>query len=291
MHHRSAVMAGLATAQDGVVVRRQLLDAGISAAAVSRLVASGGLHEVHRGVYAVGHLALGRRGRERAAVMACGSGSLLSHRSAAHLWELHAYDGRLIEVTTTRVGVRSPAGVRLRRTTRLPVDDVARRDGLPVTSANRTLADLAAVVSLRGTARALERAEALHLLDVPSLLRSSARRPGGAAIRRVLASWSPEATRSDLEDLLLELIRGSTLPEPEVNVMLHGFEVDLLWRRECLVAEADSLMHHATRGAMERDRRRDAVLAARGYRVLRFTWMQVTRRPAEVRRALAVALA
>jgi very-short-patch-repair endonuclease len=100
----------------------------------------------------------------------------------------------------------------------------------------------------------------------------------------------PAPTRSELEARLLELVRRCGLPEPEVNVRLAGFEVDLLWRAERLVVEADGMEFHASRAAMERDRRRDAVLASRGVRVLRVTWTQVTRRPLEVEHALRGAL-
>lgn len=137
----------------------------------------------------------------------------------------------------------------------------------------------------------MERADALGLLDVPSLLRSSDHRPGGQAVRRVLAAWSPERTWSELEDRLLELVRGAPVLEPEVNARLLDFEVDLLWRAERVVVEADGHAFHASRAAIERDRRRDALLTAPGHRVLGFTWRQVTTRPDEVLAAIAAALA
>lgn len=89
---------------------------------------------------------------------------------------------------------------------------------------------------------------------------------------------------------MLALVRSLGLPEPSVNVPLLGLEVDLLWRDARLVVEGDSMEFHGSRPGMERDRRRDALLAAHGFRTLRFTWRQVTRRPAEVERALRAAL-
>lgn len=287
---RERRLAELAAGQDGLLTRPQLLEAGLSESAIGRRLAAGRLHLLAPGVYALGHTALPARGRERAALLACGPDAVLSHRSAAKRWELHGYDGARLELTTVRAGMRAPAGVLLHRTTRLSPEEVTELDGIALTSPCRTLADLAAVVSRRSLERAMERADALALLDVPSVLRSSAHRPGAAAVRRVLATWSPDRTRSELEERLLELVRATGLPEPEVNARLHGFEVDLLWRDGRLVVEADGHAFHATRAAIERDRRRDAVLARRGHRVLRFTWMQVTRRPAEVRRAISTAL-
>ena len=161
---------------------------------------------------------------------------------------------------------------------------------IPISSVARTLADLAAVVSERELARSVERAEVLGLLDVPPLLAASEGRPGHAAVRRALESWAPAATNEGLETELLGLVRAAGLPEPAVNVLLHGLEVDLLWREAGLVVEADSMEFHGSRPGMERDRRRDALLAAHGFRTLRFTWRQVTRRPAEVERALRAVL-
>jgi very-short-patch-repair endonuclease len=74
--------------QHGVVTRAQLLELGLSSAAIRHRRATRRLHEVHRGVYAVGRGDLDRLGELMAAVLACGSGAQLSHRSAAELIDL-----------------------------------------------------------------------------------------------------------------------------------------------------------------------------------------------------------
>jgi very-short-patch-repair endonuclease len=183
-----------------------------------------------------------------------------------------------------------PAGIDVHRTTRLAATEVTVHAGIPVTTAARTLADLAAVLRHRELERALERAETMQLLDVRALLVSVRNRPGAAQVRRVLAAWEPSRTKSELEVTLLKLVRGSPLPVPEVNAQVAALEVDLLWRHERVVAEADSLQFHLSRAAMERDRRRDAVLTAQGFRVLRFTSRQVNHRPNEVIAALRAVL-
>lgn len=283
---RLAVLAG---SQRGVVTHGQLLGVGFSPAAVQRAVRAGRLHPRHRGVYAVGHPALSVEGRWLAAVLACGPGAVLSHRSAAALWDLRPSSRTTIEVTAP-VHRTSPAGVALRRTARLDPAEVTVRSGIPVTTVSRTLADLAAVVRTRDLERTLERAEAQQVLDVVTLLRSVASRRGAVAVRRLLAAWEPARTRSELEVALLRLVQRSGLPRPEVNARVGEFEVDLLWRAARVVAEADSIAFHLTRAAMERDRRRDAVLTSAGYRVLRFTDRQVRARPGEVTDALAIAI-
>ncbi len=137
--------------------------------------------------------------------------------------------------------------------------------------------------------RALARAEALAIVDVPALLKASHRRPGAKVVSTLLADWDPPFTRSELEERLLAVVTEAGLERPEVNARLLGFEVDLLWRAHRVVAEADGHAFHGSRAQVELDRRRDAVLAANGYRVLRFTWRQVTRRPREVTEALSAA--
>ena len=286
---RDRRLAELAARQFGVVAHGQLLEVGFSPAAVHRAARVGRLHRIHHGVYAVGHPALDVSGRRLAAVLACGAGAVLSHRSAAALWDLRPSGRSRIDVTRRADGA-VPRGVDVHRTARLTVADVTVHAGIPVTTPTRTLADLAAVLRHRQLQRVLERAETMQVLDAGALLAAVRCRRGAPQVRRILGEWVPSRTKSELEVALLTLVRGSALPAPEVNAEVEGFEADLLWRRERVVAEADSLQFHLSRAAMERDRRRDAVLAASGYRVLRFTDRQVRRRPGEVIAALRAAL-
>ena len=78
-----AAIAMVAERQHGVITRIQLLEIGVGPRAVTHRLARRRLHALHRGVYAVGHRRVGRDGRLMAAVLASGSGAVLSHRSAA----------------------------------------------------------------------------------------------------------------------------------------------------------------------------------------------------------------
>jgi hypothetical protein len=80
------LVAELAARQHGVVARRQLAALGLGKGAIDRRVATGRLHLVHRGVYAVGYARLVERGRWMAAILACGPRALLSHRAAPRCW-------------------------------------------------------------------------------------------------------------------------------------------------------------------------------------------------------------
>jgi len=100
----------------------------------------------------------------------------------------------------------------------------------------------------------------------------------------------PNLTRSEAERRLLDLVRGARLPAPETNVMVHGHEVDFHWPGQNLIVEVDGYAFHASRGSFERDRRRDRELMAVGYRVLRFTWREITEEAHAVVAAVAAAL-
>jgi len=103
-------VARTATSQHGIVTARQLAAAGLGRMAISERVKKGQLHRLHRGVYAVGHRAPSWHGRWMAAVLACGEGAVLSHHSAAALWELlKPFEGPIHVSVPTTSGRKSPA--------------------------------------------------------------------------------------------------------------------------------------------------------------------------------------
>lgn len=136
-------VASLATRQDGVVERRQLIALGLSAAAIDHRVRAGRLIVLYRGVYTVGHEALTERGKLKAALIAAGQSAVLSHRTAAALWKLTPSMPPSIDVTVTKKGPRSRRGLIIHETRRPP--DVRSLGSLAVTAPLRTLVDLAAI--------------------------------------------------------------------------------------------------------------------------------------------------
>ena len=110
------VVHALAGRQRGLVMREQLVAAGLTRSAITHRVRSGHLHRIHRGVYAVGQPTLAPLGRLLAAIMPAGPGSVLSHVTAAVLWGLLRDLGGPIHVTTTQRHRRAPDGVILHRT-------------------------------------------------------------------------------------------------------------------------------------------------------------------------------
>jgi hypothetical protein len=267
----------LAGRQWGVVARAQVLALGFSRSWIERSLAAGRLQLLYRGVYAVGHTRLCREGRWLAAVLACGPGAVLSHRSAAAHWNLLATSATRVDVTAAR-GRRGHEGVRLHRSRSLDAQDTTTNQGIPITTVAKTMLDLAAIVPAHRLERALAQAERLRLYDDAALTqiieRSNGHR-GRQALQEAIAQ-EPAFTRSDLEARLLALTRQHGLPTPLVNHILAApdhprLEVDFCWPSHQLIVETDTYATHGTRADFEHDRRKDAALAAAGYTVIRFT--------------------
>jgi very-short-patch-repair endonuclease len=275
----------LAERQHGVVSWWQLERLGYPRWSVSRLVKLGLLHRLARGVYAVGHTRLTARGRWMAAVLACGPGAVLSHQAAAALWELRSVPSGRIDVTAT--GKHTVRGVRCHVARRLPRPDRMVIDGIPVTSLHRTLLDLTPRLSDQRLRSYLEAVQGRDLLDLRSLDALLARSAGRAGTRRLrdgaaALAEEPPWTQSKGERRLLELVRAAGLPEPACNVYVEDELVDFLWRPQRLVVEIDHYGTHGSRRSFEEDRRRDIRLQRAGFRVVRITYEQLRRNPAEV---------
>ena len=291
----------LAIRQHGVITLAQLVELGLSASAVRSRVAAGRLHRVHTGVFAVGHAPLTRDGHQMAAVLACGAGAALSHRSAAAKLGLRPTDRSAIDVTSPGRTGRARRGIDSHSGATLAPDDVEEVDGIRCTNVPRTLLDLAEVVGQRQLERACAQAEVLQRFDLHALEDVLARangRHGAATLRAVLAGHAIAATitRSELEERFLALCRTGGLPQPEVNAWVAldgggGCEADFLWRAQRLVVETDGRGFHLTRHAFERDRLRDQRLVLAGWRVVRFTWRQVAGDPSTVHATISGLLA
>jgi predicted transcriptional regulator of viral defense system len=282
--------------QHGVVSLTQLLLLGLSARAVRDRVAAGRLTRVHRGVYAVGHGRLTKRGHWMAAVLAYGPKAKLSYRSAAALQGIRPDSRAKTDVTVPSPSARPRPGIDVHRSTTLEAADVTEIDGIPCTTLARTLLDLADVLPPRAIEKAIDHAEVLRIFDLraveEALSRANGRR-GAAVLRQVLADYAgPTLTDRELEERFFALCRSAALPKPAVNEWITldagiAYKADFLWRAERLIVETDGWGSHGTRQAFENDRRRDRRLSVAGWTVVRFTWRDVEREPEEVIETLA----
>jgi very-short-patch-repair endonuclease len=195
-----------------------------------------------------------------AAVLACGDGAALSHRSAASHWGLLPAAGGPVDVSVPhRTGRAKRKGISVHRSRSLTVAMVARRRGIPVTTPARTIADLKRVVPDWLWRRAVRQAEFKQLELGP---RSEA-----------------DGTRSDLERDFLRLCRSHGFPAPEVNVGVGGWTVDFLWRERRVAVETDFYEYHRGRIAFQDDHARDLALRQRGLDVRRYSEELLNDRP------------
>jgi very-short-patch-repair endonuclease len=211
-----------------------------------------------------------------AAVLACGSHAVLSHRAAAALWGMRG--GTRVEVTVPN-GRCARDGIQVHRSV-LPADECTTHREVPTTTVPRTLLDLSAVVAKRHLRGALREAEHLRLSDPLSLhdlIARYPRRPGLKAIKALLAEASVGARiiRSELEERFQDFLVRAGLPLPQTNAVIEGYEVDCVWPEQRLIVELDGHASHSPTHAFELDRARDRRLEAAGWRVIRITWRQL----------------
>src|SRR5215211_1157839 len=213
-------VARLAAEQWSVLSAKELRGCGLSREMIATRVRRGYLHRLHRGVYTVAPGNVSVEGRFLAAVKACGGGAVLSHFSAAALWEMVEWDERKPEVTLCDTTPRTHPGIVAHRTVALDPRDQRRCRGIPVTAPARTAIDLASHLSLLAARRAIRQALSNRLLavrDLVEIVERQSGRPGAGALRRIIAD-APVPTRSVLEDVVLDVIRAAGLEAPEVNL-------------------------------------------------------------------------
>jgi putative AbiEi antitoxin of type IV toxin-antitoxin system/uncharacterized protein DUF559 len=288
-------VAALAAEEWSVLSLDELRRCGLSRTMVRTRVRRGQLHWLHQGVYAVGHEKVGLEGQFLAAVKACGAGAILSHYSAGALWRMVEWDDRGPEVTIKDTTPRIHKGVRIHRTRVLDPSDVRRHRRIPATSPARTALDLCSRLADRPARRAVRQALSTGLLNARQLLRIlevQGQRPGARRLRRIVAA-GVAPTRSELEDVVLDLILAAGLGRPDVNVpiMLDGRRLvpDFRWPDRRLIVEADGRAWHDNKVAREDDAERQAVLEAHGERVVRVSWEQAVSHAAQTARRLQTA--
>jgi predicted transcriptional regulator of viral defense system len=287
-------IAHLAAGQHAVFALYQVTALGLSARGVQHRAKRAALHRIHHGVYSlVPRELLTRRGYWMAAVLACGPGAVLSHRTAAALLGLRETARARNDVSVPSRSVLRRPGIEVHRAPTLTPADVTVVDNIPCTSVARTLLDLAEVISGQALERAFDESEVLEVFDLRAIEDQVARngtRKGAAEVRRVLEEHyiGSTPTWSRLEAAFLALTRRYNLPDPLVNEWVdlrdgeRPIRGDFVWRRQRVIVETDGARFHGTQQAKQRDPRRDQRAIAARWRPLRTTWRQVFRRPHEL---------
>jgi hypothetical protein len=267
-----------------VVATWQLSELGYGRNAVAKAASVGRLHRVHRGVYVVGHRTLTWEGRCMAAMLASYP-SVASHLSAAWLWGLKRSPPETIHLTSRRT--RKAKRTFVVHTADLASRDLARREGIPVTSISRTILDVAVTSRLRTVRRHIQLADDLKLFDLremEDLLGRTKGHRGRAKVREALDLYEerPVFTRSGLEERFLEVVREAGLPEPAMNFFVAGCEIDAWWEAERFGVELDVFETHGSRLSFEEDRERDDALLHAGIETTRVTGPRLDREPGAV---------
>jgi very-short-patch-repair endonuclease len=285
-------IAEVASRQKGAVSAEQLLALGLSRTAIAYRVETGRLHRVHRGVYLVGHRVPAPLAYEQAALLACGDDSFLGYRTAGRMFEVLEYDGP-VELTVR--GDHRVPGLLIHTTRRLERRDTTVRDGLRVTTLDRTLLDCAEVLDARDYERVVEQAFAQKRVTEAMLRGVIARTPGrrGGRLLSALLDYRGDDgyTLSLAEDHLRRLQRSARLPPFKANVRVGPYLVDFFFPDSGVIVEVDSWAHHSDRHTFERDRRKRQDLQARGYTVIPVTWHQLTKEPEATIARIAAAIA
>jgi Protein of unknown function (DUF559) len=287
MNKRPATRNVCSSPRYGLVTTADLYASGVSRSAICRRVQSGALCRRYPGVYSYGGGELSREAQWMAAVLACGEGSLLSHLSAAALYDASRWPLGEPHVIVPRRH-RPVAGIVSYHCLGLDARDVTSRAGIPVTTVARMLVDLADIRTPHQLAYVINEAAFRRLFSLSATRRAMKNgRHGLGVLRRAIDLYhqGSAGTKSRYEDAFLLLTQLGGLPEPIVNTEHLGYEIDFRWAERRLVVEVDG--NHSRPKDARGDAARDRVLAAAGYTILRFPGEQVERRPEQVLSRLA----
>jgi very-short-patch-repair endonuclease len=290
----------IARQQGGLIRRDQLREAGLDWRALGRRVERGDLIPVTSGLFRLSGAPNNWHQRIWEALLAAQDDAVVSHRTAARLHGVGSFSNAEIDIVQHGNPVAWPVDPSLHRSLQLPEHHRTLIEGIPTTTLERTIFDLAGLVSRKRWQRgwpSLPRFTVERILD-DALVRGlpigrvqgvldeiGGRGRGGTAVLRELLEPRGEgyvATESMLEDEVFRIVRNARLPVPVRQRIIGGMDepigrVDLLMVRFQVVIEADGRKHHIALIDHERDRWRDLELAAAGFQVVRVTWHQIKR--------------
>lgn len=282
----------LAASQNGVVSRKQALEAGISPQGIGRRLASDEWEKLLPSVYRLTNTRHTWLQWLYAAWLWGGLDAVVSHRASGVAFQLEGVECDFAELWVPR-SRRSPTDDLIVHTGSLASVDIARWRGLLVTTPTRTLIDLGSVVEEEALEFALEDALRRGLTTIDRLERAVERlsqrgRPGVPRMRHLLGlRGDAPPTASQLETLFARLVRGSSLPDParQYEVVVDGkveARPDFAYPDTMLAIECESFKHHSGRRGWSKDVRRMNKLIGLGWHTYRVTWDDVTTRGADV---------
>ena len=276
----------------GLIARAPLLraaDVGLGRSGVSKRVARGALHRVHRGVYSLVPVeSLTQESKWLAALMFAGAETALCRGSTAALYDVTRWPPREIHVTVPRYR-RDVDGVRFYEARNLDPRDVTVHRGIPTTTIERMLVDLTDTLTAEELTNLIHEAAFRRRFSIPATRAAMARANGRRRLARLdeaIELWlaGSAGLKSRLEKAFFEIVVAAGLAKPIPNIHVAGAEVDAYWPDARLAVEIDG-PNHARRPTLLADGSRDELLAHSGITVLRFSELDL-RRPPDVVAAL-----
>lgn len=289
-----ARLADTAACQHAIFARPLIDELGFSKRQRARRIQEGRWVELFDGVYRFGGAPITWRGELLAACLAGAPFAAASHRSAAALRDLPGGDRTLQEILCPRWDRAQRPGLIVHESMVLTPQDVTTVDHIPVTTVERTLVDLGAVRGIETVERAVESALRRDLTSIESLEATVQRlgrrgRRGVGVLRNILAVRTVDRalTESDMEMLLLQILRKNGLPEPTVQYEIWHkgrfiARVDAAYIEWRIALEYESYEHHIGRTALVRDSaRRNKIVGADWYPIA-VTWEDLRSGSAQV---------
>lgn len=297
MSHTLAILGGmdrtleLAARQHSLIGRGQALALGMTPGQIDARVRRKRWAIAGRGLYRIPGSVPTWEQRLMAAVLTAGAGAAASRRSAAALWRLPGFGPGPVEVTQGRGPSSRNPGRGLHDSRFLPAHQIREVASIPTTGPERTLLDLCGCVHAGRAERALDNALAMELTSVRQLglmlAETGARgRAGTALLRSILGIRADDYVppESELEALLIKVLETAGVDQPARQATVGGTRapigrVDFAFARAKVVIEADSRRHHSSWSDQQADHRRDLLLAAAGWRIVRVNWHQLITEP------------
>lgn len=295
MNDAERSILALAEVQHGAISRQQALAARMSARVIGRRLADGEWEPVYAAAYRLAGSEPTWEQRIMAGVLAAGPGAVASYRAAAAVQGIPGVP-RWPEVTVQRPRMVRVEGLRGHQTRLLPPEDVTKKEGIPVTVAGRTIADLSLIYGKAKLDPILNYAMAQQLVSRAEMVARASQRSHDDVLWQMLDE-RPDTARplgSEFEARLFAALRSAGLPLPvtQYRIMIDGLDkyVDFAYPEVKLVLSADSYLWHSDPESWRKDRARDGELVALGWSVLPITtdlvWYQPALMASRVRRAL-----
>jgi hypothetical protein len=277
----------IADEQRQLVTRSDIVEVGGSDGAIRWRLRKGVWVAVQPGVYQADRRPLDWETQLLAAVLAAGDRSVVSHRSAFCLWELDGIATRIVELTVPYTHGPAPKETIVHRTRR-PIESVVR-EGIPVTTVERTLLDCSAMLPRIVIGKALDSAIRRNLTTVDrvyDLLVAKGGRgvKGPRTLRWVVSERLHDtATGSGSEFELLYHMQMAFLPRPELQYPLlpeNGRRVpDFYWPMLRKAVEVDGIDAHSSADRLDDDLKRQNELLNMGIELRRFSAREIRRNP------------